>query len=180
MRSVSGRVASAAAVVLVVAAITLAYLVTRAPHAGAALTLPTPGPGRTTYMNPRFGYTITYPTDWILGVSSDNSIVHVTYPGSITLADSEILTITVSPNPTGLSSQAWWQANHAPDGSETPGGLLKLRSNVTVFTSQAQGQVTSDIYTYATNALVYQLVITESGTSNDAVALDIVNSFAIR
>ncbi len=180
MRNRRERVISAAAVVAVIVAITGAYLLTRAPAAAPVILLPTPGPARAVYTNTQYGYSMTYPTDWQVSASPDGKTAHVFLSPQPGMPEDEALDILVYPNPQRLSSQAWWQANHPSDGSETAVGQQTLKSGASAYVSQRQAQSLLKIYTIAVSSSAIQIISYQTGTNYDAIIGAIVNSFTLQ
>jgi len=179
MRNRRERVISAAVVVAVIVAISGVYLLTRAPTAAPMIFLPTPGPGRAVYTNAQYGYSITYPTDWHLSASPDGKTVQVFLAPQPGMPEDEALDILVYPNPQHLSSQAWWQANHLTNGSESAVGQQTLKSGASAYVSQLQAQSLLKVYTIAVSTSAIQIIAYQTGTNYDAIVADIVNSFTL-
>jgi hypothetical protein len=138
---------------------------------------PTPGPGRTTYSNAQYGFTIRYPSDWHLITQSNDAIAIVLYTNNRSLPNAIAFEIKGDVNPHNLSPQDWWQQHQAPDGIESPRGSITLPDKLIGFQAVGNAQGPYTIFTFTNSKVACQIVVNQSDPANAKFAFEAVNTF---
>jgi hypothetical protein len=141
---------------------------------------PTPGPGRSRYSNPQFGYVVTYPSQWNREDSGNHALVRFIPATSQRVPDAEALDITCAPNPKGLNSEAWWLQSQQSARTQTAVGSLKLKSGVDSYVAEGHGQVNFTVYTVMRGHVACQLTAYDIDKLNNPFVVEAVNTFTWR
>lgn len=138
--------------------------------------LPTPGPGRTTYTNTQFGYSIQYPTDWPLKVmSADGSFVSVFKVLDPAYPEAGAFDIECANNPNQLDAENYWKQNK---GSDQMGiGSITFSSGAPAFVALGHGEKNLYLYTIVHNATACQIIAPVTDPANTKVIFSSINTF---
>lgn len=137
----------------------------------------TPRPQKTTYQNQRYGYAITYPTQWYLSSHNDDALIQVDYVHSSGVPNPSAFEIKSSPNPDHLDAQTWWKQNQPPYGLETGLGGVSLESGLYAYKARGVGgQSPYIVYTITTNQIAVQIFLYSTNQSEKTLNA-VVNSF---
>lgn len=139
--------------------------------------LPTPGTARSTYTNIPFGYTLSYPTQWPIIPSSNNSSIRVFMKHDLSVPEAVAFDIACAANPKHSDVQMFWQQTQPPNGSETASGSLRFSSGAVAFVAKGQGQTPYVVYTLVNQQSACQIVTAQTDPANAQVVLAVINSF---
>jgi hypothetical protein len=136
---------------------------------------PTPGSGRTTYTNIKYGYSFVYPSEWKLRmVANQNNadIVQGMYQVQAGV-DGYPFDISCQSNPQRLDAQSWFNQQGGGIGL----GYVMLKSGVTAYLDIEHGQVGVKDYTLVHDQVVCSFGVVIANDANNTITDAIVNSF---
>jgi hypothetical protein len=140
--------------------------------------LPTPGPGRSPFTSSQFHYKITYPTDWKLDASADQSVVRVLILVQKQATNVVALDVHCLANPGTLDAQSWWHQHQPQYGLESAVGPTTLASKTPAFVATGRSQDAYTVYTVTLKQIACQMYAIQLDSATTKVAVASVNTFA--
>ena len=148
-----------------------------APSPHTVATLPVPNTARSRYINPAFGYTVQYPSQWKLTVSTDKSRVQVFIVQDKSVPQGMGFEIWCASNPSGMNAQQWRQSEVPPNSGEEAVGYVTLSSDAQAYKVVGHATGTYDVFTSVHGGNACDLTEYETDIANTKIIETSINSF---